>query len=124
MSVAPGILVAVALVIVGQLMLKRGMQHIGAIDRERVSRPLALVVEIAREPAVVIGFAVYGLSALMWLYVLAQTELSYAFPFLSIAYVGVTAAATLVLKERFTGRQWLGLALVMLGVAAVAVSGS
>jgi drug/metabolite transporter (DMT)-like permease len=124
MSAIPGILVAVALVITGQLLLKSGMQRVGAIDRARLGSPLALVGQVARQPAVVFGFGIYGLSALLWLYVLAQAELSYAFPFLALAYAGVTAAATLVLKERFTARQWLGLALVMLGVAAVAVSGS
>lgn len=124
MSAIPGILVAVALVIAGQLLLKSGMQRVGAIDRDRVRTPLALVWRIAREPRVVIGLATYGFSALLWLYVLAQAELSYAFPFLALAYAGVTAAATIVLKERFTARQWLGLALVMLGVAAVAASGS
>jgi len=124
MTAIPGILLAVGMLVVGQLLLKSGMQRIGAIDRERVRTPLALMMSIARQPAVVIGLAIYVLSALLWLYVLSRAELSYAFPFLALAYAGVTAAATLVLKERFTARQWLGLALVMLGVAAVAVSGS
>ena len=124
MSAIPGILATVTLVVTGQLLLKSGMQRVGAIDRARLGAPLALIRQIARQPAVVIGFGIYGLSALLWLYVLARAELSYAFPFLALGYAGVTAAATLVLKERFTWRQWLGLLLVVLGVAAVAASGS
>ncbi len=122
MSEIPGILVAVLLVITGQLVLKIGMLRVGAIDRERARTPLALVFEIARQPAVVGGLAIYGVSALLWLYVLSRTELSYAYPFLSLAYAGVTAAATVLLKEPFTRRQWLGLLFVMAGVMSVAAS--
>jgi drug/metabolite transporter (DMT)-like permease len=122
MSAGPAILVAVVLVITGQLLLKRGMQRVGAIGAEQARAPVALLVRIARESAVVVSFAIYGLSALIWLYVLSRAELSYAFPFLALAYAGVTGAATVVLKERFTPRQWTGLALVVLGVAAVAAS--
>lgn len=124
MSALPGILGAVVLLVIGQMLLKSGMQRVGVIDGERARAPRALVAAIAREPAVVVGFAIYGLSALLWLYVLSRVELSFAFPFLSLAYAGVTAAATVLLKEPFSGRQWAGLALVMVGVIAVALSGS
>jgi len=123
MNAIPGILLAVALVVTGQIVLKLGMTRVGAIDRDRARTPATLLLDIAREPRVVGGLAIYGVSALLWLYVLSQVELSYAYPFLSLAYVGVTAAATLVLKERFTLRQWTGLALVVLGVMAVAAFG-
>lgn len=124
MSAVPWILGAVALVVAGQLLLKVGMLRVGAIGGEHMRSPLALVVTIARQPAVVIGFLIYGASALLWLYVLSRSELSFAFPFLSLAYAGVSAAATVLLKEHFAGRQWLGLALVTVGVIAVAASGA
>ena len=122
MSAVPWILGAVALVVAGQLLLQVGMLRVGAISGEHMRSPLALVGTIAREPAVVIGFLIYGASALLWLFVLSQSELSFAFPFLSLAYAGVSAAATVLLKEHFTGRQWLGLVLVTVGVIAVAAS--
>jgi drug/metabolite transporter (DMT)-like permease len=124
MSAIPWILGAVALVVAGQLLLKVGMLRVGAIDSARLRSPVAVVGAVARQPAVVLGFAIYGASALLWLYVLSQSELSFAFPFLSLAYAGVTAAATVLLKEHFTTRQWLGLVLVTAGVIAVAASGA
>ena len=123
MSAVPWILGAVALVVAGQLLLKVGMLRIGSIDAARLRSPLALVGAIVREPAVILGFVIYAASALLWLFVLSQSELSFAFPFLSLAYAGVSAAATVLLKEHFVGRQWLGLALVTVGVIAVAASG-
>ena len=124
MSAVPWILGSVALVVAGQLLLKMGMLRVGSIDAARMRSPLTLVGAIAREPAVLLGFVIYAASALLWLFVLSRSELSFAFPFLSLAYAGVSAAATVLLKEHFAGRQWLGLALVTLGVIAVAVSGA
>ena len=123
MSSIPWILFTVALVVVGQLLLKVGMQRVGAIEGEQLRAPLALVGRVAREPAVVLGFVIYGLSAIVWIYVLSRADLSFAFPFLALAYAGVTAAATVVLKEPFAPKQWIGLVLVMIGVTLVAASG-
>ena len=123
MSSIPWILFTVALVVAGQLLLKVGMQRVGAIEGEQLRAPLALVGRVAREPAVVLGFVIYGLSAIMWIYVLSRADLSFAFPFLALAYAGVTAAATVVLKEPFSPKQWIGLGLVMIGVMLVAASG-
>jgi len=124
MSAIPSILGAVALVVAGQLLLKMGMLRVGSIDAARLRSPLSLVGAIAREPAVLLGFVIYAASALLWLYVLSRSELSFAFPFLSLAYAGVSAAATVLLKEHFTAHQWMGLALVTFGVIAVAASGA
>ena len=124
MSAVPWILGAVALVVAGQLLLKVGMLRVGSIDAARLRSPISLVGAIAREPAVLLGFVIYAASALLWLFVLSQSELSFAFPFLSLAYAGVSAAATVLLKEWFAPRQWLGLALVTVGVIAVAASGA
>lgn len=122
MSVVPWILGAVALVVAGQMLLKVGMLRVGVVDRHRLRSPAALFATLVREPAVVAGVVVYAASALVWIYVLSRADLSFAYPFLSLAYVAVTASATVFLKERFSTRQWLGLALVVAGVAAVAAS--
>jgi len=123
MSALPWILGTVGLVVTGQILLKIGMLRIGAIDRHRLRSPVALLAQVARQPAVVMGIVTYGLSGLLWLFVLSRTDLSFAFPFLSLAYAGVTAAATVFLKEHFSIRQWFGLGLVICGVMAVAASG-
>ncbi len=118
-----GILATVALVVTGQLLLKRGMSRVGAIDRARLRQPLVLVKTVVRTPAVVGGLAVYSISAVGWILVLSRFDLSFAYPFLAISYVGVTAAAVRVLGEKFSLRQWAGMAVVAIGVVLVASSG-
>lgn len=122
MSQLPLILGTVSLVVCGQLLLKTGMRRVGVIDGERLRSPLRLVVDVVRTPAVVLGLGIYGASALAWIVVLSRTELSFAYPFLSLAYVIVTIAAMVLLGERFSARQWVGLVAVVAGVLLVALS--
>jgi drug/metabolite transporter (DMT)-like permease len=123
MSSIPSILAAVGLVVCGQLLLKAGMQRVGMVGAQRARSPLALMRDVAATPQVVAGLCLYGASAVLWVYVLSRADLSFAYPFLSLAYALVTAAATVIFKERFTARQWLGLGFVVAGVMLVAMTG-
>jgi len=120
-SVIP-ILGSVALVVVAQVVLKLGAGSLSGLSREDLRRPLYLGLRAIRIPGVVIGLALYALSAALWIFVLATTPLSYAYPFLGLTYVGVAVASVTVLKERFSALQWIGLAFVFFGVFAVAAS--
>jgi drug/metabolite transporter (DMT)-like permease len=123
MNALPWILATVVSIVAGQLLQKAGMRRVGAITRDRAHAPMKLAAQVLRQPLVVSGLMVYGFSAILWIYVLSLVELSFAFPFLAIAYAGVTGASSLVLGERFTLKQWLGLTCVVWGVALVAASG-
>jgi len=116
------ILASVALVVVAQVVLKLGAGSISGLSREDLRHPLRLGLRAARIPGVVMGLVLYVLSAAVWLFVLATTPLSYAYPFLGLTYVGVAVASVTVLKERFSALQWIGLVFVFLGVLAVAAS--
>jgi drug/metabolite transporter (DMT)-like permease len=123
MNSIPSIFAAVGLVVCGQLLLKAGMQRVGMVGAQRARSPLALMRDVATTPQVVAGLCLYGASAVLWVYVLSRADLSFAYPFLSLAYALVTAAATVIFKERFTARQWLGLGFVVAGVMLVAMTG-
>lgn len=123
MSTLPAILLSVAMAVSGQTLLKIGMMRVGVVDAQRLRRPLALAIAVARTPAVVSGLTLYVASAVSWIYVLSRTDLSFAYPFLAVSYVAVTVAAVVGLKERFSVRQWAGVALVVAGVIVVALSG-
>lgn len=121
MNMLPVILATVFLVIAGQLLLKSGMSVANA--RAGAERTLGRLARAAFNWRVVAGFAVYGVSALAWLVVLSRAELTFAFPFLGLGYVGVVLGAVLLLGERPTRIEWTGIALVVMGVTLVAMSG-
>ena len=68
------------------------------------------------------GFVLYGLSAVLWLFVLARVELSYAYPFVSLGFVLMSVAGAFLLGETLGPLRVAGTALICLGVIAVARS--
>jgi multidrug transporter EmrE-like cation transporter len=116
------ILGSVALVVVAQVVLKLGAGSLSGLTRDDLRNPVRLGVRALRIPGVVVGLGLYALSAAVWIFVLAKTPLSYAYPFLGLTYVGVAVASVTVLKERFSTLQWIGLGFVLLGVLTVAAS--
>lgn len=116
------ILLTVALIVVAQVLLKQGMRTLDISSADDLRKPLRLARRVLGTPSILVGLALYALSAAMWLGVLAKVPLSFAFPFLGLTYVGVTLIAVVFLRERFSVIQWTGLALVLAGVLLVAVS--
>jgi len=116
------ILLAIAGVISGQLCLKSGMSKIGKIDSSYIEKPVKLISSVLSEKNVILGLSFYITSSILWVYILSFTDLSYAYPFLSIAYVAVPTMASLVLDEKLPIRYWLGIILVVAGILLVATT--
>lgn len=117
------VLGSVTLAVVGQVLLKQGMTLVGPIDGARLKRPADLVRDIASRWQVSVGLSAYVLSACTWIFALSRVPLSLAYPFLGLSYAAVALVAVLFLGERLTLAQWVGLALVVVGVVVVAQSG-
>src|SRR5215831_8787184 len=72
---------------------------------------------------VLAGLLVYVIEIFVWLRVLAIAPLTLAAPIASLNYIGVVLAGRWLFNEHMSARQWLGSALVTLGVVAVALTG-
>lgn len=110
------ILVTLGCAVGGQLLLKTGMSRIGRVGRTGRPRWRRGVGALLR------GLLLYGLSAVLWLYVLSRTELSYAFPFLSLTYVAILLTARFGLNEPLGANRVAGSLLIVLGVLLVSLS--
>ena len=113
------ILGSVALSAIAQIVLKIGMG--GDAAREALAQPslwrgyLALLFV----PMVAAGLAAYGLSALLWLRVLSEVEVSRAYPFVALAIVLTMVLGVLVLGEVDPALRAVGAALIVIGVVLV-----
>ena len=107
---------SIVLAVCGQVLFKGGMNRVGRI--ERGARPLWAAG--ARNLA--LGMVAYGGSMLLWLYTLSRVELSFAFPFVSLSYVGIILVARFGLGERVDRHRLLGSALIVLGVLLVSMT--
>lgn len=115
------LLASVALATAGQLLLKAGMSEVGIVDGLALSDLGQLVRGALSTWQVVVGLAVFGLSAVFWLITLSRVPLSTAYPVVSLSYVLILAFSSLALGERPPLTVWLGALLIMGGISVVGI---
>jgi drug/metabolite transporter (DMT)-like permease len=104
-----------------QIMLKRGMLIVGHLSLDPSSL-LGSFWRVALNPFVVGGLFIFVVSMTSHLVVLSRVDLSFAYPFLSLAYVVVTAYAYFVFKEDVNQFRIAGIALICLGTVLISRS--
>ena len=114
------IFISVLIGVFGHLSLKTGMSQVGRIDAEALHQPLQLLVRVFSRPIILAGIAMYIVGTLIWLVVLSRMDLSFAYPLVATTYVFTPLLANLILREPIPGVRWIGIALILIGVAVVA----
>jgi len=99
----------------GQFIVKTGVDRAGAVNLSDVHS----IVRALSSWLVLSGFAIYFLSALLWLSILSRTELSWAFPILSLSYVITVLLSPVFLHESFSIQRLLGTLVICFGVFLV-----
>jgi drug/metabolite transporter (DMT)-like permease len=115
------ILASVLLGAIGQIMLKKGMTNMGPVTLTLKELPTTLL-RMGTNPFVIIGLAIYVSGTVFWLAALSRVNLSYAYPFASLSYVVMLAAAWLLFSENITPIRLLGTLIVGLGVILISRS--
>lgn len=76
-------------------------------------------VELLIDPYIIAGLFAYALSTVCWLAVLSKTDLSFAYPMLSIGYVAILLMGRFAFGEEVSLMRWLGVILIITGIVAV-----
>jgi drug/metabolite transporter (DMT)-like permease len=98
------------------------MMSMGPISFEGVN-PLVKLLQIVFSPWVFLGLCTFVISMASHLYVLSKVDLSFAYPFLSLAYVAVAVLAWLLFKEELGAMKIAGIAFICVGTVLIAQSG-
>ena len=101
------VLLCVALNAVAQILFKAA----------RVAQPDASVLSLFSLPETWGGFIIYGLSAVLWLWVLSRAQLSIAYPLLSLTFPIVVALSAILFSESVSYTRWFGVGVVVIGVS-------
>jgi len=104
-----------------QILLKNGMMRLGTFEFTAVGIATA-VPRIAFNPFVVIGMFTFVVSMSAYILVLSRVDISYAFPFLSVAYVVVALYSYFVLGESMNVHRVSGIAVICLGTFLISRS--
>jgi drug/metabolite transporter (DMT)-like permease len=77
---------------------------------------LAIAKGYATSPVIVVGFATYALAALLWVYCLAEFDLSYVTFVSSAQYILLLLVSILVFQEHISLMKWAGCVFILIGV--------
>jgi drug/metabolite transporter (DMT)-like permease len=73
-------------------------------------------------PYLVMAVVLYGLVTLVWVWLLSTVDLSRAYPILALTFAVVPMLGALVFGETTGTWYWLGIGLIMIGLAVVQLS--
>ena len=114
------IITSVLLNALAQILLKAGMKNFSNIDLK--NNVIQTVMSIAINPYIICGFISYGISILLWLWVLSKVDVSYAYPFQALGYIVVTILAWLLFQENINLTRIIALIFITLGLIILALS--
>ena len=109
------VFLTIAFTVYGQLVLKWQMQGIGALPESGLQK-LVFLTRLVLNPWVLSGFVAAFLASLAWMAAMTRLEMSYAYPFMSLAFVIVVGAGALFYGEPLTVGKFVGTALVVCGL--------
>lgn len=100
----------------GQFFLKAGAIKLGRVTVSSALRHLGTLV---LTPEILVGFALYGLSAILYILLLTRVPLNVAGPAVAIGYVFSVLIGYFLFRENLTTLRLVGLALIACGVILV-----
>jgi len=117
------ILVSVAMSAVAQVLLKTGMSQPTVVASMTDGRWNNIAVKVATNGWVIVGLALYVVSAILWLAVLARVQVSFAFPFVGLGFVITMLLGWWLMGDNLGVQRIAGTMLVVGGVVLIARGG-
>lgn len=105
------------LTVYGQLVLKWRVSLHSPMP-EGVAEKAWFFVRLFLDPFVISGFAAAFAASLFWMAAMTKLDVSYAYPFMSLAFILVFLFSVAFFGEAFTAGKVIGLALIATGILA------
>jgi multidrug transporter EmrE-like cation transporter len=110
------LLASVLSTVAAQLCLKRGILSLGSLNVS-VSSFLSLIPRIFQSIWLMGGLFLYGISFLLWLFVISKIKLNTAYPIAtSLSFSLVVLFSWFFFKEHLLPIQILGIAVIIFGI--------
>ncbi|MDD2679336.1 MAG: EamA family transporter [Candidatus Omnitrophica bacterium] len=106
---------------INQLFLKSAINSL-ASPRGNVKAVFKFIMQLILVPRVWVSFLFSIISLCIWLFVLSQVDLSFAFSADSMHYIFIAIVSRFILKERVCFKRWLGIILIVVGIMLVSLS--
>jgi multidrug transporter EmrE-like cation transporter len=114
------ILISVSCSALAQLLLKTGMSQPLVAAALELAQTRAIAVAITTNIWIICGITLYFLSAVVWLFVLARVEVSFAYPFVGLGFILTLLLGKVVMGDAVTMSRVMGTLFVAVGVFMIA----
>jgi len=109
------IFLTILLTVYGQIVIKWQVNLAGAMPVESADK-IGFMIRLLLNPWIMTGFASAFLAAISWMGAMSKFPISYAYPFMSLAFVIVLILCNLFFKEPITISKSIGMGLIVLGI--------
>ena len=116
------IIVSVSISAVAQVCLKLGMSGEMVVDAIKAGDIWQIAISTIQSGWVLTGLFLYVVGAIIWLFVLARVDVSYAYPFVGIGFIFTMVLGKIFLGDQITAIRITGTLVVVVGLAMVARS--
>ena len=116
------VLLAEALTVVGQILMKKSANNLSVYDLSKVNAHMRFLREVLAKPSLWAGFFMMALGLLVWLFALAQGDLSLVFSLGSVQYILILILAHYMLGEKIDRMKVIGTLFVMAGIVLIVMS--
>ncbi len=105
--------ICILLAVLGQIFMKLGTKDVGGITVKKI---FSLdIFSILFNKYIFPGLVFYAVGWFLWLVVLSQAELSYAYPFFALSYAVIAIISWIFLGETMTLLKAAGILFIMIG---------
>lgn len=108
------ILISIAFNVIGQSVLKAGVNKLGPLSMSFMN-----IFKAFTSFPVLSGLFLYFVSSIFWILALSHKDLSYAYPMLSIGYLIIIFISWSILGEHISAIRILGVLFVSFGIFLV-----
>ena len=113
------IVATIGFTVYGQLILKWRIAKFGPLPDDFLAK-LKFLILLFADPAIISSFVAAFLATLAWMAAMTKFELSHAYAFMSLNFVGVLLLSGWLLSESVTSQRILGVGLIVLGTVVAA----
>ena len=103
-----------------QILLKAGTNALGGAIHLTMSTWFQTLVKVFTQLPIVGGLACYGLSLIVWIVGLSRTDVTIAYPMLSLGYVVSAFGAWMFLGEAVSPQRLAAIGVIIVGVVLLA----
>ena len=103
-----------------QLLLKAGTNALGGAIHLTMSNWFETFIKVATQLPILGGLACYGVSLVVWIIGLSRTDVTIAYPMLSLGYVVSAFGAWMFLGEAVSPQRLAAIGVIIVGVVLLA----